>query len=54
MMWCEECGTEREVTDETVDTALDHTGRLEREYRVYELECGHEKSYPTGRTWQVY
>ena len=50
-MFCEDCDEHVEVAEEYTDTAMDPILGTEREYRIYLMECGHDVSYPTTRTW---
>lgn len=53
MEWCDDCGRSRRVEDDHIEAALSSASysynTTEVEYRVLNLDCGHEKSWRTGR-----
>lgn len=49
--WCEVCKRTRTVADDSMESDFGGVNHREREVRVVTLECEHEITSLTGKTW---
>lgn len=50
-VWCDLCRRRRLVEDDSMESDLGGVDHREREVHVVTLECGHEVTATTGRTF---